>query len=410
MVYTKMSTNNIISIPPEHIPSGMKAVHIGMPFLQTAMDELASFSCKKVFVMANKSSIKFIEGDDTKLVNVLQSKGLLAAPLCTSINMGGAEEGLLKACDDAYTAHADLVMTVGGGAVQDAGKLVRLWLSTKSDNDKNKKIGCTVEGLQAATEQDPMPELPPQICMPNSFAMAEATHIAGLVTKLKSKSGAAHVKLLPTTIIYDPVLSSGLPDWVRFGTSLRGVEHAIGAITHPKANEDVRTRALEGLSILGDNLTKLISDPESATLQSNLYMGGFIAIRALNMGCYPTIGHLIENQYSAKFNVHQGSCSGIFCARIMDYHYINSREYQQRISAALGTENKPAPQIVRDLIASLPEVKNEHIQVDVTSEMLLEFTQWMFDNHNARYTVLSPRKFESAEDMYNMMTKPLKDL
>ena len=346
-----MGTNNIISIPPEHIPTGMKAVHIGMPFLQTAMDELSSFNCKKVFVMANKSSIKFIEVDDTKLVNILQSKGLLAAPLCTSINMGGAEEGLLKACDDAYTAHADLVMTVGGGAVQDAGKLVRLWLSTKSDNDK-KKVGCTVEGLQAATEQDPMPELPPQICMPNSFAMAEATHIAGLVTKLKSKSGAAHAKLLPTVIIYDPVLSSELPDWVRFGTSLRGVEHAIGAITHPKANENVRIRALEGLSILGDNLTKLISHPESATLQSNLYMGGFIAIRALiMMGCYPTIGHLIENQYSAKFNVHQGSCSGVLCARIMDYHYINSREYQQRISAALGTENKPAPQIVRDLIA-----------------------------------------------------------
>ena len=106
--------------------------------------------------MANKSSIKFIEGDDTKLVNILQSKGLLAAPLCTSINMGGAEEGLLKACDDAYTAHADLVMTVGGGAVQDAGKLVRLWLSTKSDNDKKKaKKEATSDGKNSSGDDTP---------------------------------------------------------------------------------------------------------------------------------------------------------------------------------------------------------------------------------------------------------------
>eukprot|EP00548_Thalassiothrix_antarctica_P018633 CAMPEP_0194192910 /NCGR_PEP_ID=MMETSP0154-20130528/72617_1 /TAXON_ID=1049557 /ORGANISM="Thalassiothrix antarctica, Strain L6-D1" /LENGTH=172 /DNA_ID=CAMNT_0038916751 /DNA_START=67 /DNA_END=581 /DNA_ORIENTATION=+ len=172
------------------------------------MDELSTFGSKKVFVLANKSSRKFIEGNNEKLIDILQLKGLLAAPLCTSIGMGGGEEGLLAACDEAYAADADVVVTVGGGAVQDAGKLIRLWLATKGNADS---VSATVEGIQGVTKRDPMPALPPQIAIPNSFAMAEATHVAGLTTKAKTKSGAAHPSLMPTVIIYDPALSKGLP-------------------------------------------------------------------------------------------------------------------------------------------------------------------------------------------------------
>jgi hypothetical protein len=154
----------------------------------------------------------------------------------------------------------------------------------------------------------------------------------------------------------------------------------------------------------------MTSNPECPTTQSNLYVGGFIAVRALNQGCYPSIGHLIQNQYSARFDVHQGSCSGILCARIMDYHYDKSKEYQQRISAALGDENTLVTKLVRDLVATLPAVSNEHAQVKVTDEMLKELTQWMFENNLQRFNNLSPKEFESVEDIYGMMTKPLADL
>ena len=399
-----------LSIPTEHIPQGMKTVHVGQPFLPTALCELSSYNSKKVFVLANKSSVQHIEGDETKFVNVLQSKGLLAAPLCTSIGMGGGEEGLLQACNEAYAANADVVVTVGGGAVQDAGKFIRLWLSTRNDADKDDSEKCTVELIQATTKRTPMPQLPPQICIPNSFAMAESTHVAGLVTTSNTKSGASHSCMMPSVIIYDPALSTDLPNWVKFGTALRGIEHAVGAVTHPKATDEVRSRALQGLSILTTNIQALVSNPECTTTQSNVYVGGFIAIRALNLGCYPAIGHLVENQYSARYNVHQGSCSGILCARIMAYHYDVSKKHQQSISKAFGNENVPAYKLVRDLAATLPEVKSEHDDVGVTDEMLKEFCKWAFENHVGRYNALCPKEFTSANDVYNMMTKPLADL
>ena len=149
-----------LSIPLEQIPSGMKAVHVGSPFLATAMEELASFGSKRVFVLANKFSRKFLEGDDENFIHVLQAKGMLAAPLCTSIGMGGGEEGLLQAANGAYAADADIIVTVGRGAVQDAGKLIRLWLSTKGISDPATDTTATVQGIQAASNRDPMPMLP----------------------------------------------------------------------------------------------------------------------------------------------------------------------------------------------------------------------------------------------------------
>ena len=314
-------------------------------------------------------------------------------------------QGLLEACDKAYESGADCVITVGGGAVQDAGKLIRLWLSAAKTGDK-----ASVKGIQEATGRDPMPELPPQIAIPNSFAMAEATHVAGLTTTSKTKSGAAHPSLMPTIIIYDAALSDGLPDWVRFGTAFRGIEHACGAVTHPKANDDIRMQALEGLSILNENLKLLVKNPECKTIQSNIFVGGFIAIRALNTGCYPALGHLIENHYSARFDVHQGACSGIMCARIMHYHKDASKEHQNRISAVLGDVNTSAPRLVRDLAAMLPGVSKNHADAGVTDAMLKEFSQWEFENNLPRINQLSPKELTSAEDIYGMLSEPLENM
>jgi alcohol dehydrogenase class IV len=297
------------------------------------------------------------------------------------------------------------LITVGGGAVQDAGKLIRLWLSAANSGDK-----ASVEGIQEASSRDPMPELPTQIAIPNSFAMAEATHVAGITTTAKTKSGAAYPCLMPTLIIYDANLSEGLPDWVKFGTSFRGIEHACGAITHPKANEEIRAQALEGLTILNENLKKLVTNPECKNTQNRMYLGGFIAIRALNTGCYPALGHLIENHYSARFDVHQGSCSGIMCARMMHYHLSASKEYQDRISAALGNADVPAPRLVRELAATLPGVSKNHADAGVTEDMLREFSKWEFAQHIDRINQLSPKRLESPDDIYGMLSTPLESL
>ena len=311
----------------------------------------------------------------------------------------------MEACDEAYNSVADCIVTIGGGAVQDAGKFIRLWMSAAKLGDK-----ATIKGIQEASSYGSDLELKPQIAIPNSFALAEATHVAGLTTTTKTKFGVAHPSIMPTLIVYDAALSEGLPDWVRFGTAFRGIEHACGAITHPNANDDIRTQALEALSILNENMKLLVKNPECRTTQNNIYVGGFIAVRALNTGCYPALGHLIENHYSARFDVHQGACSSIMCARMMHYHKKESKEYQQSISAAFGDASISAPRFVRDLAAILPGVLKHHCDAGVTDDMLKDFSKWEFENHLARINQLSPKEFGTAENIYTMLSEPLENL
>jgi len=388
------------------VPPGMDGVHVGVPFDSTALYEMEQLNVSNVYVMANKSSKPMVE----HFVKTLKEMGFLAAPINCDVSMGGAEDGLLKACNEAAEVKADCVLTIGGGAVQDAGKLVRLWLSA-ADGEK-----ATVKGIQAAQNRDPMPPLPPQICCPNSFAMAELTHVAGLVTKDNVKSGAAHPSMMPTVVIFDTDLSRGLPDWVKFGTALRGVEHAIGAICHPKATSDIRTRALQGLVLVNKGLKGMVENQDSEAAQVNCYLGGWMASRALNTGCYPSIAHLIQTHYSARFNVHQGSCSGILSARILEYHRQKSLLYQITIARALDTGNdgdQPLPHaatFVSDLVATLPGVAKDHADANVDEEMLREFAEYMYNQHGEKLNRLSPKPFCSAEDFLEMLTRPIATL
>ena len=193
---------------------------MGAPFVASTLETLARLGCTRIFVLANRSSTAAAQ----PLIAALEDK--LAAPLCSSIGMNGGEAGLIDACNSARSCRSDCVVTIGGGAVQDAGKLIRLWLSADDAGE-----GASVEAILAASKREPMPALPPQVACPNSFAMAELTGIAGITTAKNEKTAADHPAMMPTCVIFDPALADTLPDWVRFGTALRGVEHAVGTIT-----------------------------------------------------------------------------------------------------------------------------------------------------------------------------------
>jgi len=393
------------------IPGMTGGVHIGVPFISTVLSELDKLGASKVFVLANNSSRPLVQ----PLIEALQEKEILAAPLSTDIVMGGSENGILKAAGTAAEAKADCIVTVGGGAIQDAGKLIRLWLAAYDNTSASTK--ATADGIRAVTSLDPMPTLPPQICCPNSFAMAELTSVAGMTLENGVKSGAAHASLIPTVTIFDPSLTSGLPDWVRFGTALRCVEHAVGSATHPRATDEIRNLALQGLKMVRSGLDVMVANPTSTEAALDVYTGGWCAVRALNTnGCYPALGHLIENMYSAKYGVHQGSCSGILCGRILAHHYEGSKEHQDRIAAVLaessGKDNdevskKSAAYLVKELVSMLPGVAQDHSDAGVDVETLRDFVDKL---PIERFNKLSPTPFKDLDDVYNMLTRPLDQL
>lgn len=417
------------------LPPLMDAVHLDQPFAATTLAELARLDSKRVFVMANRSS----RGAVQPLLDALAAQALLAAPLFADVGMGGGEAGILAACDAAAGAGADAVVSVGGGAVQDAAKIVRMWLSCCNTDLVRGGTEAAAAGaagpavaslalLQLAAKRDPMPPLPPQVALPNSFAMAELTSVAGVTTTTNAKSGLAHSSLMPTVVVFDPALTHGLPDWVRFGTGLRCVEHAVGAATHPNATPAIVAQALAGLTQLAGGLNAMVAEPESRAAAVAVYAGGALAIRALNTGgCYPALGHLVANLYSAKFDVHQGACSGILCARLLAHHAPASAAEQQQIAKVLlgafssdgsnvggsssdgRRETLPsAARLAADLAARLPGVECEHFATGrVSPDALAAFAAAV---PLARFNALSPAPFANTDEFLAVITRPLDTL
>ena len=97
----------------------MDCVRLGEPLVATCLAELERLGSRRVFVLANRSCAV----DAEPLLAALGAKDMLACPLYTGIVMGGAEAGVLEACNHAAAARADCVVTIGGGAVHDAGKV-----------------------------------------------------------------------------------------------------------------------------------------------------------------------------------------------------------------------------------------------------------------------------------------------
>ena len=141
-----------------------------------------------------------------------------------------------------------------------------------------------------------------------------------------------------------------------------------------------------------------------------------MAIRALNTGCYPSIAHLIQNHYSGRFHVHQGSCSGILSARILHYHRAESLLCQLSIARVLDVGSDiiidrkqplpPAAQLVSDLVATLPGVAKDHDNANVDDEMLRDFAEYMYSQHGEKLNRLCPKPFCNAEEFLEMLTLP----
>lgn len=66
--------------------------------------------------------------------------------------------------------------------------------------------------------------------------------------------------------------------------------------------------------------------------------------------------------------------------------------------------------MVAQLVQKLPGVPKDHGDVGVTMEELEKFAEWMFETHGERVNKLSPRKFASGRELFEVLAFPLDEI
>ena len=376
------------------IPPGCENVKININFMEEVLIECNAKSINKVFIMSNSSLSSKVDALEKMLVE--NGKQVTKN---YDIKMGGL--GFEGACKAAAEFRAEVVVSIGTGAIQDCAKIVRIWIAATTEDSS---IEVTFEKLIEWHSANLSQKLVGQIACPSVFAMAEFTGMAGTQTADGKKAGVFapdQIKnTMPTLILFDPTLGQDSPNWLKFGTLLRSVDHSVEAITHKKASETTTALGVKALALIQEGLKLLTEDPKSKDGMCKVFEGGWAGISAY-ASIYYAAGHWLENQFSARYSVHQGSCSALLMWRILHFHKQDTAEAQKLISKALGDPDASAAKLVKDLIDSCPDLPRKY--EDVESVKQDDFEEFAKIQQIAMLNRLSPRQFTDFNDVLSIL-------
>src|SRR5438874_10080671 len=105
----------------------MESVVFGKPFAETLAQEVDRLEARAVFVLASGTLAR-----ETDLIERLRDMlGNRFAGLCAKIGAHTPRTDVVAAANSAREAGADLIITLGGGSVTDAAKMVGLCLGNE---------------------------------------------------------------------------------------------------------------------------------------------------------------------------------------------------------------------------------------------------------------------------------------
>ena len=136
---------------------------------------------------------------------------------------------MVAAANAAREARADALLTVGGGSVTDAAKMVGLCLG----NDVTDP--AQLDNFRARIHADGRTERPPvkppavrSIAVPTTLSAGEFNSPAGCTDTVRQvKESYLHPLMMPRSVILDPATTVHTPEWLFLSTGIRAVDHAV---------------------------------------------------------------------------------------------------------------------------------------------------------------------------------------
>jgi maleylacetate reductase len=177
----------------------------------------------------------------------------------------------------------------------------------------------------------------PIVVVPTTYSGSEATSIWGYTENgIKHVARDAHVQ--PRTIIYDPLLTLGLPPGVSGPSGVNAIAHCVEGLYAENANPLVSLMAEEGIRALGRSLPKVVNEPRDVEARSDALYGswlGGVVLGAVGMALHHKLCHVL----GGTFDLPHAETHTIVLPHAVAYNAAAAPEAMRRIAAALGSED-----------------------------------------------------------------------
>jgi maleylacetate reductase len=361
----------------------MESVVFGKPFVEALAQEVDRVEARAVFILASGTLAR----ETDTIERLRQMLGNRLAGVCAKIGAHTPRTDVVAAANAAREAGADLIVTLGGGSVTDAAKMVGLCLgngvSDPSELDRY-RAQIAVDG----TARRPEVEAPSvrSITIPTTLSAGEYTASAGCTDTVRHvKESFSHPMMMPRTVILDPDVSVHTPEWLFLSTGIRAVDHAVEDICSVNGQPIAEGASFHALRLLGSGLPAVKGDPSNLEARLDCQIGAWMSMVGSQTGVSKGASHGIGHVLGGTAGVPHGYTSCVMLPHVLRFNHSVNAGKQARVSEALGRPDEPAAEVVAELISGLGlptrlrDVGVEPQQLDLIAEGSMH-DRWVHTN------------------------------
>jgi maleylacetate reductase len=370
----------------------MDEVVFGRPAADAISEQMERLRAARAFLMVS-GTLNRTTGEIEKIRERL---GPRCAAIFDAMPPHTPREAVIAATEQARSADADLIVTIGGGSITDGAKAVQLCLSN------NIQTADGIDAIRAARGVAPAIAAPSvrQISVPTTIAGGEFSAAAGVTnTRTRVKEMLRHKLAIPRAVILDPAITVHTPQWLFLSTGIRAVDHCVEGLCSREAHPYADAQALKGLSMLAHGLPRVKASPYDIAARMDCQIGTWLSMGPLSAGVPMGASHGIGYVLGAAYDVPHGYTSCVMLPSVMRWNKPENAERQTLVSAAMGHPGRDAAEVLDEFIRglglprSLQEVRIGAEQFDRIAEQAMA-TPWIPRN---------PRKIDTPAQVREIL-------
>lgn len=271
--------------------------------------ELNFFNSKRPLLISDSVLNKI--GTVDKIVKATENDEIKIGFKYTDVPQDSDLEVINRLCKIYKENNCDSIVAVGGGSVIDTAKGVRMLISQNVE-DINDLMGNEIlkYGLHV-----------PFIVIPTTAGTgSEVTLVAVIEDKIKKvKMEFISYFLLPDVAILDPQMTMSLPKKATASTGMDALCHAIESYSCIQKNPMSDSYAISAISLIRDNLFKVIENGNDAEARLNMANASLMAGVAFSNSMVGLV-HAIGHSLGAVCHVPHGDAISILLPYVLEYN------------------------------------------------------------------------------------------